>query len=127
MRPGSTGAVLLCTALLLGGCASLGSAPARMSVEDIVQASRSGMPADEIVQRIRASGAIYELSATELVRLHERGVPDRVLDAMQATRLEAVRRREALHGWATYGTWGPPGWGYGLGYAFGPCWPYRCW
>lgn len=71
--------------------------------------AREGRPAQEIIGRINAAQAIYRLSASELAKLREQGVPDAVIDHMQATWLDAVRREEA---WRQHDMYLMPGWPY---------------
>jgi hypothetical protein len=78
---------------LFSGCASVQTKP--ITPDEVVGMAKSGMPANVIIQKLKESGTMFELSATELVNLHKQGVPTPVLDYMQGTYLEAVRREEA--------------------------------
>ncbi|MES2354190.1 MAG: hypothetical protein V4568_07265 [Pseudomonadota bacterium] len=78
---------------LLGGCASIQVKP--ITPDEVVQMAKSNIPSDAIIQKLKQSGTVYQLSAAELVTLHNQGVPTPVLDYMQNTYLEAVRRDEA--------------------------------
>ena len=89
------------------------STGARLSVNQIVDMARSGMPEAKLVQRIRTAqltdvigvgglGVIRThpaagLGGAELARLKEQGVPNRALDALQgrflAAFIEAERQR----------------------------------
>jgi hypothetical protein len=65
------------------GCAVLGLGgpkPVPVSVPEVVQMSKEGLPAETILQKMRDSETIYRLTASQLVRLHEDGVPETVLD-----------------------------------------------
>jgi hypothetical protein len=81
--------------------------------------SKAGVPAADIVQKMRDAGTVYRLSGSQLARLKEQGVADEVLDYMQETYLANARARGAWdYGsyWAPYGYWGPrvpwgPYWG----------------
>jgi len=93
---------------LLGGCAALGPPlPPPPTTAEIVQMARGGVGADEIVQRIAASRAVYPLPASELGRLRGEGVPDEVIDFMQRTYIDAawldgfLRAGGADLGWAS--------------------------
>lgn len=102
---------------LLAGCVSTAELQKRMIAPDqVVEMAKSGESADAIIQKLRASGTVYQLSAAELVKLHEQGVPDAVLDYMQGTYLDAVRNDEARrayldrppyywYGWRRYPWW----------------------
>ena len=94
---GSFGVVAGClAAFLVAGCASnLSKPPAPVKVEQIVEMSKQGVPADTIIARIKESGAVYRLPASGLVALGEMGVPGPVLDYMQHTRFKMVSQRAA--------------------------------
>ncbi|HSS46619.1 MAG TPA: hypothetical protein VLL03_04290 [Burkholderiales bacterium] len=61
-----------------------------------MQMSRDGMPAETIVKQLRDSREVYRLSASQLVKLHDQGVADEVIDYMymQATYIQAERGEE---------------------------------
>ena len=82
--------------LAIAGCASLDERPPPPGPEEIVALARSGAPAANIIRRMQESGAVYPLSASELARLRERGVPDEVIDYMQRSYVAAVRQEEAV-------------------------------
>lgn len=104
----------------LVACAGLGSRPAPPSIEQVLQMVRDKVETAEIIRRMQESGAIYRFSGSELARLHDQGVPDPVIDYMQATLLDSVRREEALRAFS--GThWPDPAYmrgGSGRGYWF---------
>jgi hypothetical protein len=76
---------------LLNGCAGPQRRPAP-SVEQIVEMARAGKPAEEIVRELQQTHAVYPLSASQIVKLHEQGVPGTVLDYMQNAYAESIRR-----------------------------------
>jgi hypothetical protein len=87
------------TALLLsGGCATLKSPPRPEppATEQVVQMSQAGKSAEDIIKLMKDSRAVYELPASQLADLRQRGVADKVIDYMQATYLEQARYEEAL-------------------------------
>jgi hypothetical protein len=115
-----TTAILLSAAcvVLLASCVTSAELQKRMIAPDqVVEMAKSGESADAIIQKLKAAGTVYELSATELVKLHDQGVPDAVLDYMQGTYLDAVRNDEARrayfdrpppyywYGWRRYPWW----------------------
>jgi hypothetical protein len=110
--------VLILSAALLGGCASLGPpAPPPVRVPEILALSHESVPADDIIAKMRQSETVYRLTASQLAKLHEQGVSDRVIDYMQRTYLDAVARRQALADWNNWrfedGWWyGGPAWGW---------------
>ena len=102
--------------LLLGGCATLEKHPNPLGADDIVALARSGANAKQIIDEIFRTDTLISLNAAEVVRLHDAGVPDEVLDYLQARQLEELRWRDRAFGSYWYG----PGFYRG----FGPCpWP----
>jgi hypothetical protein len=85
--------VWVAAAALLGcGCAVLRvDRPEPLTVPEIVELSKAAVPAADIIAKMRASGAVYRLSASQLSRLAADGVPAEVIDYMQETYIEAVR------------------------------------
>ena len=79
--------------------------PTPIRVGSIIQWSKDGMPAREIIQKLRDSGTVYRLRADQIVRLHNEGVSTLVLNYMQGTYLDAVsrnRERRYLRVWNPY-------------------------
>lgn len=107
--------------LLLGACATV-QGPPPPSQEDVVALARSGAPAQEIIRRMRESGAVYPLSASQLARLREQGVPDEVIDYMHRTYIDEVRREEAMRQSFFYGPMFPPYYPYWYGPGRPPWW-----
>ena len=111
--------ILLSLIWLLGGCASLQPKPPILP-DQVVEMAKAGTPAETIIQKLKESGTVYQLSAAELVKLSKAGVPTSVLDYMQSTYLEAVRRDEAQRAFFYYPPYPPPYW-YGRRY-YRPWW-----
>jgi hypothetical protein len=112
LRSLSTLFLLALTATLLGGCATLGGeAPPPVTVPEVVQMSKEGVPDYQIISEMRKSGTVYRLSAEELADLRDQGVADPVINYMQRTYLEAVRRRQELADWDNWTN--RDGWWYG--------------
>ena len=109
-------------ALMLASCASL-PPPAPVTVAEVVRLSHEGDPPDQIIQRMRDAGTVYRLKASQLTRLHQQGVSNEVLDYMQQTYLEAVRRDQHMQDW---NSWWPAPDGYFYGRCYNGAWPYRC-
>ena len=97
----------------LAGCATTPLPPPPTTAE-IVQMAREGQPADAIIQRIEQSRAVYQLSATQLAQLREQGVPDKVIDYMQQTLIDAIRYSEWMRARDAY-----------FFYPYSPFPPYR--
>lgn len=64
-----------------------------LSIEEIIDLSKASVGDEVIVAQIEATGAIFALSAADLIRLKENGVSERVLMRMIQTR--QARREEA--------------------------------
>ena len=112
--------IALALALALAGCAAVAPRPDPPSIEQVLQMVRDKVESAEIIRRMQASGAVYRFSGSELARLHGLGVPDPVIDYMQATLLDSVRREEALRAFSST-HWPDPAYmrgGAGRGYWF---------
>jgi hypothetical protein len=99
-------------AIVLAGCAAMPQLPPPPTTAEIVQMAKDGQTADAIIARLQASRAVYSLPASELAKLREQGVPDKVIDYMQQTYVEAVRYEEwsrARDAWPPFGPYGPYG------------------
>lgn len=82
-------AALVCLSLT-AGCAGLDRRPPP-TLEHIVQMSRDGRTADEIVRELQDTRAVYPLTGTQIIGLHRDGVPDAVLDYLQNAYVESIR------------------------------------
>ena len=98
-----------------------------ITVPEIIAMSKKGMPAKDIIAKIKASHTLYNLKASQLADLRDQGVPNQVINYMQRTYLIAVKRDAELENqnywWPGYdGYWygGPsfgwPDWGWGVGF-----------
>jgi len=117
--------LMLITAMmvLLNGCASWRETVPPVTVPQIVAWSQEGVPASEIIAKIRESGTVYRLEASQLADLRGKGVPDAVINYMQRTYLEAVRRNQFLedrNNWAFDGGYWYGGWPWGWPDAWSP-------
>lgn len=113
------GTVLTGSLLFWSGCASSPPHPAPVTVAQIVDMSRTGMTADTIISKIKASGTVYRLKASQLTELQNKGVPAAVIDYMQGTFLDAVKRDAEYENWSYWTLYGDYWYG---GAPFG--WPY---
>jgi hypothetical protein len=83
--------------IVLAGCAGLvEKLPPAPTIAEIIQMAKTGESADIIIQRMQESQAVYQLPASELAKLRDQGVPDKVIDFMQQSYIEAVRYYEWL-------------------------------
>lgn len=83
----STG--LVCVALL-AGCTGMQRRPPP-SLEQVVEMSQAGKPAEEIIRELQETRAVYPLTGSQIARLHDQGVPDTVLDYLQNAYAEHIR------------------------------------
>jgi hypothetical protein len=118
---------LLCATVAgMSGCATLNRQPPP-SLDEVVQMSAEGIADDQIILRLRETGAVYPLSASQILDLNGKGVSPTVLDYMQQVFIENERRRERLmYGDPYWGGlyWGNPYWGNP--YWGNPYWGYPC-
>ncbi|WP_269533471.1 hypothetical protein [Chitinimonas sp. BJYL2] len=91
---------------LLGACATL---PPQVSVDDALRMSKEGVTPDALIAKMRETRSTYRLTASDIIRLNKQGLPEPVLDYMQQTQIDDVRKDERLNTWETrprYGFWG---------------------
>ena len=81
--------VLLCLAVLAGCAGTPRRAPP--SIEQVVEMSQAGKPAEEIIRELQDTRAVYPLTGSQIVRLHDQGVPDAVLDYLQNAYADSIR------------------------------------
>ena len=100
--------IFLTCATLFSGCATLGfKQPEPVTVGQVIEMSKEGVPAETIVLKMRASEAVYHLTAAQLVELHDLGIADPVLDYMQQTYIEEERREQSREDLSDWDMWGP--------------------
>lgn len=97
-------AIALC-ALLQSGCASVPEV-APLSGAQLVEMARAGRSADEMIAELRRTRTVMNLQASDIVALHESGVPPPVLDHLQRAQMEEMLWRQRM----MVG----PGWGRGF-------------
>lgn len=104
---------------LFAGCASTRMArPEPPTLDEIVAMSKAGTPADEIIKKLKESRAYYPLTASEITSLHDRGVPDTVLDYMHQVHMREVREDEALRSYHRRGWYAYPYFYFGHGHGY---------
>ena len=104
-----------CLLLSLAACATIES-PAPLTGADIVFLAKNGKTAPQIIDELRRTDTVLALQASDIVSLHDSGVPAEVLDYLQRAQIEEIRRRERqqlmywgpLHGGFGNFPWGPP-------------------
>ena len=104
--------IVLAGGALLSGCGALGADPTEqpVTVSEVIRMSEENVAAETIVKKMRDSRTVYRFSAAQLARLHDQGVQDGVINYMQQTYLDAVRREEDLANWYDWGMWGEHFW-----------------
>ena len=90
--------VLLTGVTLFSGCAMVASKPP-VTVGDVIQMSKEGVPSETIIGKMRDSESVYPLTAKQLVELHDQGVADHVLDYMQQTYIDQQRQEQNSEDW----------------------------
>jgi hypothetical protein len=117
--------LLLTCITLLSGCATLGleqSMPP-VTVSEVIQMSKQGVPTDTILDKMRESQTVYRLTPSQLTQLRDQGVANQVIDYMQQTYLYTVRHDQRFEDW-DYRNLGADGFWYGGPY-YG--WPPHWW
>jgi hypothetical protein len=90
--------IFLAGSTMFGGCSTLGLEQSKppVTVSEVIQMTQEGVPTKTIVEKMREAKSVYCLSAAELARLHDRGVADPIINYMQQTYLNDVRRQQSL-------------------------------
>jgi|SRR5579871_6781860 len=98
---------LLVVSLLLAACAENPASPIFVApkIDEIVQMSADKVSPQEIIAVIRESHAVYSLTGSQLVRLHDQGVSDAVIDELLRLQIEAARDEEWKRATARPVTW----------------------
>lgn len=58
----------------------------QITIQQIVDWTKEGLPGDEIINRIRTTHSSYALTVDDIGYLRKQGVSQRVIEAMQATK-----------------------------------------
>jgi hypothetical protein len=107
--------MLLGASLLLASCASVNEPVLQpLTLEQIVAMTKAGKDAPTIINEIKVSKTLYDVTASQYAKLSRDGVPDAVLDYMQQGQMRLATsqaRREAYSTAWLYGN----GWGWGYG------------
>jgi hypothetical protein len=85
--------VLALLLLLAAGCATL-ERPTPLTGADVVALAREGKTPQQIIDELRRTGTVLPLQASDIVALHEAGVPAEVLDYLQQAQIDEIRWRE---------------------------------
>lgn len=65
-----------------------------LTLDEIVVLSKQGVPAEQIIQKIRDTHSSYAMTPSEAVKYHAQGVDAQVLDEIQ--RIKEQRERDAV-------------------------------
>ena len=66
-----------------------------LSLDDLVKLSKEGATADQLIEKIKASNALYDLTPSQSVELNKQGVDSKVLDYIYASREQALKNNVA--------------------------------
>jgi hypothetical protein len=103
--------IFLTCVTLLSGCAALGfKQPEPVTVGQVIEMSKEGVPAEAIVKKMRDSETVYRFTGAQLAELHDLGVADQVLDYMQRTYIEEERREQSREDQGDWDMWGAGFW-----------------
>ena len=69
--------------------------PPKLSLDDLLLMRQAGATPDAIIVRFRSSGARFDLSPTQIIDWHGRGMPLAVLDVIAEDRERALRNELA--------------------------------
>ena len=89
---------------------------ARLSLTDLEELGSRGVPEDVILAHLQRSNAAYRLTTSDVLRLREAGVTDRVIDYLLASpERVAWRARRTVPVWGYHDAFGHhlPSYGYG--------------
>lgn len=68
---------------------------AQVTIPDVVAMAQAGVSEDVMIRQIEASGVGVEMTTSDVIALHQQGVPTRVIEAMQRVRSSGPRGRVA--------------------------------
>jgi hypothetical protein len=87
-------AAILAASLWCWGCSP--ATPTKPTLDQVIRMSQESVPADRIVGTLRDSRAVYPVTASDLLRLHDQGVSDMVLDYIQNAYVARVKEDARL-------------------------------
>ena len=88
----------------LAGCATV-DRPKPLTGAEVVALSREGKNPQQIIEELKRTDTVLPLQASDIVNLHESGVPNEVLDYLQRAQIDEIRWRDRYSGayWHGYG------------------------
>lgn len=106
---------VLFSAMLAAGCATSEPRPQPLTGAEVVALAKEGKSPKQIIAELQRTDTVLPLRASDIVALHESGVPKEVLDYLQRAQIDDIRWRDRNSAF-----WYGP-----LNRGFGPCpWPY---
>lgn len=88
--------------ILLSGCTVLSPQyPPEVTVDQVIQMSKSGISPEEIISKIDESHTVYYLKSEDVVRLKQEGVAGHVIDYMLMTEKKTIEASERAK-WRSY-------------------------
>jgi len=116
--------ILVSGSALFHGCAVNNSIETKpLTLPDIVQMSKDKVPSKQIINEIKKSHTAYTLKASEYAKLQQQGVADSVVNYMQKTHIDLIRRNQQIQNSYYWSPWYGGYWNGGLGWG----WPYSYW
>lgn len=94
MQLGNKLAAALASAVLLGGCATFADNTPPLTIDALVSRAKAGESTESLLASLRGSRERFVLTGSDYAKLKERGLPDAVLDALQARAIEDARYDE---------------------------------
>ena len=92
--------IFLSCVTLLSGRATFGfKQPELVTVGQVIEMSKEGVPPEAIVRKCVTRKPYYRFTAAQLAELHDLGIADPVLDYMQRSYIEAERREQSREDW----------------------------
>lgn len=85
-------ALVLFVSLALTSCATFFTPRTPLPIAEVVNMSKSGAAAPDVIQRVRTSGTTYGLRGSDYPKLKALGVADPVLDFLQQSLVDDVDR-----------------------------------
>lgn len=95
--------------------------PEPLTAEQVIELSQQGLPATDIIQRIRESRTVYDMNFEDALKLKEQGVDPKVIDYMLKSRERILYRRAYYDHYPYYYPY--PYYPH-FGFYYGP---YYCW
>lgn len=95
-------------AVVATGCSTFPQRPPAPTLPEVVQMAKDKVPDEQIIARLRDSGAVYRLQGSDYAKLRADGLSDAVLDFLFRQQMDDARYQEWLASrdslfWGPYG------------------------